>query len=199
MEFTTVGETGDTPVGVKIAMDKFGDDGVLTGADAGARASAAIERSIQRLDDDQAVFVDFSGVRAVSVPFIDASIGRLLSGRVAGFYETHPIVIFGANVDVRQTIDAALRLHHLHALALGGGSTAELLGADEVLATTLREAVRLRNFNVHQLAESLDLTPQAANNRLRLLMRSGALQRESAKPERGRGGREFRYRVPASA
>lgn len=199
MEFTNLSENGDTPVGVKIAMDKFGDDGVLTGADAGARARAAIERSIQRLGDDQAVFVDFSGVRAVSVPFIDASIGQLLSGRVAGYYESHPIVIFAADVDVRQTIDAALRLHHLHALALGGGSTAELLGADEVLATTLREAVRLRNFNVHQLAESLDLTPQAANNRLRLLMRSGALQRESAKPERGRGGREFRYRVPVSA
>lgn len=199
MEFTKIDENGDTPDGVKIAMEKFGDDGVLTGADAGARARAAIERSIQRLDDDQAVFVDFSGVRAVSVPFIDASIGRLLSGRVAGYYETHPIVIFAASVDVRQTIDAALRLHHLHVLALGGGSPAELLGAEEVLATTLREAVRLRNFNVHQLAESLDLTPQAANNRLRLLMRSGALQRESAKPERGRGGREFRYRVPVSA
>ena len=68
-----------------------------------------------------------------------------------------------------------------------------------MLATTLREAVSLRSFNVHELAERLDLTPQAANNRLRLLLRSGALQRERAKPERGRGGREFRYRVPVAA
>jgi hypothetical protein len=198
MEITKSGENGDNQIEVQISMDQFGEEGVLTGADSGTRARAAIERSIQRLEDDQAVFLDFSGVRAVSVPFIDASIGRLLSGRVAGYYETHPIVIYRAIVDVRQTIDATLRLHHLHALALGGGSGAELLGADEVLATTMREAVRLRNFNVHQLAESLDLTPQAANNRLRLLLRSGALQRERAKPERGRGGREFRYRVPAA-
>lgn len=122
-----------------------------------------------------------------------------VGGRAAGYYESHPSVIYGASVDVRQTIGAALRLHHLHALGPGGVEGAELLGADEVLATTLREAARLRTFNVHQLAESLDLTPQAANNRLRLLLRSGALQRERAKPERGRGGREFRYHVPAAA
>jgi hypothetical protein len=148
--------------------------------------------------DDQPVVLDFTDVRAVSVPFIDASLGRLLSGRAAGYYETHSMVIYGGTVDVRQTIDAALRLHHLYALALGGPLGAQLLGADELLATTLREAVRLRSFNVHELAQQLDLTPQAANNRLRLLLRSGAVQRERAKPERGHGGREFRYRIPAS-
>jgi hypothetical protein len=196
MAITTDRETGDTLIGVKVDMAQFGKDAVLTGADAGARARSALERSIQGLVDDQPVFLDFSGVRAVSVPFIDASLGRLLSGRVAGYYETHPIAVYGASEDVRLTIDATLRLHHLYALALGSPG-AELLGADEVLASTLREAVSLRDFNVHQLAERLELTPQAANNRLRLLLRSGALQRERAKPERGRGGREFRYRVPA--
>jgi hypothetical protein len=199
MEFTKSGENGDTHLNVRVAMKKFGKDGVLTGAETGTRARSAIERSIARLEDDQAVLLDFAGVRAVSVPFIDSSLGQMLSGRVSGYYETHPIVLIGATVDVRETIDAALRLHHLYALALGGREGPELLGADDVLATTLREAVKLRTFNVHQLADKLDLTPQAANNRLRLLLRSGALQRERAKPERGRGGREFRYRVPATA
>lgn len=198
MEITTSRENADSLVGVKIDMAQFGTGAVLTGADAGARAQAQIERLAATLVDDQPVFLDFSAVLAVSVPFVDASLGRLLSGRVAGYYETHPIAVFGASNDVRQTIDAALRLHHLYALALGSPGP-ELLGADEVLATTMQEAVRLVNFNVHQLAESLDLSPQAANNRLRLLLRSGALQRDRAKPERGRGGREFRYRVPAAA
>jgi hypothetical protein len=198
MEITTNRESGDTLSYVKVEMAQFGEDAVLTGAASGARARSAIERSIQRLVDDQPVVLDFSGVRAVSVPFVDASLGHLLSGWLAGYYETHPIVVYGATTDVRLTIDAALRLHHLYALALGAPG-AQLLGADEMLATTLREAVSLRSFNVHELAERLDLTPQAANNRLRLLLRSGALQRERAKPERGRGGREFRYRVPVAA
>ena len=199
MGITNVGENGHTVGVVKIEMEQFGTDAVLTGADAGARARAAIERAIEQLVDDQPVFLDFSKVRAVSVPFVDASIGRLLGGRAAGYYDTHPIVIYCASVDVLQTIDATLRLHHLYALALGGQTGAELLGADDVLTSTLQEAVRLRTFNVHQLAERLDLTPQAANNRLRLLLRSGAVQRERAKPERGHGGREFRYTVPATA
>ncbi|WP_249010496.1 hypothetical protein [Conexibacter sp. DBS9H8] len=198
MEITTSRENADSLLGVKINMAQFGTGAVLTGADAGTGAQAEIERLVATLVDDQPVFLDFSDVLAVSVPFVDASLGRLLSGRVAGYYETHPIAVFGASNDVRQTIDAALRLHHLYALALGSPGP-ELLGADEVLATTMQEAVRLVNFNVHQLAESLDLSPQAANNRLRLLLRSGALQRDRAKPERGRGGREFRYRVPAAA
>jgi hypothetical protein len=197
MAITNSGENGDSVVTMKVDMVQFGRDAVLTGADAGTEARAAIERSILQLRDDQPVFLDFSEVRAVSVPFVDAAIGRLLSGRVAGYYESHPIVVYGANVDVLETIDAMLRLHHLYALALGAQVGAVLLGADEVLATTLEEAVHLRNFNVHQLAERLDLTPQAANNRLRLLLRSGAVQRQRAKPERGHGGREFRYCVPA--
>ncbi len=196
MGITTDRETGDSLVCVKIDMALFGHGGVLTGSEAGVHARSEIERAIQGLIDDQPVFLDFGEVQAVSVPFIDSSLGRLLSGRIAGYYEEHPVVVYGANIDVRQTIDAGLRLHHLYALALGQ-SGAELLGADEVLASTLRAAVSLRDFNVHQFAERLDLTPQAANNRLRILLRSGALQRQRAKPERGRGGREFRYRIPA--
>jgi hypothetical protein len=199
VKITNKRENADNGVEVKIEMAKFGEDGILTGASAGEHARSAIERAMQHLVDDQPVFLDFTSVRAVSVPFIDGCLGRLLSGRAAGYYETHPIVVYWATIDVRETIDAALRLHHLYALALGGQRGAELLGADEVLETTLREAARLRNFNVHELAERLELTPQAANNRLRLLLRSGALQRQRAKPERGRGGREFRYSVPVSA
>jgi hypothetical protein len=199
MALTNQRENGDTVKGMHIDMSEFATDGVLSGSDSGTRARASIERAIRGLTDDQPVVLDFADVRAVSVPFIDASLGRLLSGRAAGYYESHPIVVYGGVEDVRQTIDAALRLHHLYALALGGHLGAQLLGADEVLATTLREAVRLRSFNVHELAEQLDLTPQAANNRLRTLLRSGAVQRERAKPERGHGGREFRYRIPATA
>ena len=193
MEITTARETAGNLGGVKVPMAHFGEGGVLTGVSDGEAARTSIERACQQLMDDQVIALDFAGVRAISVPFADASIGRLLSGRSAGYYENHPIAILNAVPDVRETIAASLRLHHLYVLAIGEGGP-ELLGADEVLATTMRQAAELDQFSVHELADRLDLSPQAANNRLRVLLRSGAIQRERIKP--ARGGREFRYRVP---
>jgi predicted transcriptional regulator len=43
----------------------------------------------------------------------------------------------------------------------------------------------------------MELSPQAANNRLRQLTKAGALQRERINP--AHGGREFRYSVPVAA
>src|SRR4051812_6235593 len=97
MAITNVGEIGDTDVTMRIPMQDFGNEGVLTGAEAGTAARAAIERAIEQLSDDQPVVLDFSGVRAVSVPFVDASVGQLLGGRAAGYYDTHPMVVYDAS------------------------------------------------------------------------------------------------------
>jgi hypothetical protein len=194
MEITNGREIEGNLQSVKVPMANFADGGVLSGVQEGEAARSSIERTCQQLLDDQVIALDFAGVRAISIPFADASIGRLLSGRTAGYYEDHPIVILNASPDVQETIAASLRLHHLYALSLGDGGP-QLLGADEVLATTMRQAAALKQFSVQEIASRLELSPQAANNRLRVLMKSGALQRERVKPERG--GREFRYRVPS--
>jgi hypothetical protein len=63
-------------------------------------------------------------------------------------------------------------------------------------ATIALAEARELDFTVAEIAEKLQLTPQAANNRLAHLVRSGALSRARIIP--ARGGREFRYELPVS-
>lgn len=179
---------------MKVSMREYeSSEGVLAGRDAGDRAWRDIEHRLRKVHPDEVVALDFDAINVISVPFADACLGRLLSGKVGGFYEEHPLVLWNADEDVRETIAATLKLRHLVALSLSSNG-AQLLGADDVLSQTMGAAVELGDFSVLDLAEQLNLSPQAANNRLRALTRSGALHRHRVNPRHG--GREFRYRVP---
>jgi hypothetical protein len=179
---------------MKVSMREYeSSEGVLAGREAGERARRDIERRLRKVHAHEVVALDFTSISVISFPFADACLGRLLSGKVGGFYEEHPLVLWHADEEVRETIAAALKLRHLVALSLSADGP-QLLGADEVLMETMGAAVALRDFSVLELADRLNLSPQAANNRLRALTRSGALHRQRVNPRHG--GREFRYRVP---
>lgn len=185
---------------VRIPISEFADEGVLTTREAGERARHSIERHIASLrTPNEVVALDFGGIKAISAPFAEQSIGLLLSGRLAGYYEEHPFVILEANRDVRETIGTVLRLRHLSVLSITRDDGAELLGAEETLRNTMETAVQLGDqqgdFSVNDLARELHLSAQAANNRLKQLVQSGALARRRVSPDRG--GRQFRYIVPA--
>lgn len=174
-------------------MKPFGKGGVLVTREAGVRARHDLERAIASLTPGDPVALDFAEVVAVSVPFADECLGQLLSGRLAGFYEDHPILAMNANADVAETIAAALRRRKLVLLGLFDGRV-ELLGADALLNETMEVAHRLAEFSASDLAEELGLTLQAANNRLKALLRAGAVSRTRGAPEGG--GREYEYQVP---
>jgi hypothetical protein len=67
-------------------------------------------------------------------------------------------------------------------------------GVIRLLDETIKLAQELRNFSALQIAGELGLSQQAANNRLKELVRNGALVRRRIVPERG--GKEFLYAVP---
>jgi hypothetical protein len=181
---------------VKVSMSRYGV--VLTTREAGDRAWRDIEREIQAVGENDVVAIDFDGVEAITIPYADACLARLMSGKASGFYENHPLVLTNANEDVRETIGAALSQHRLVALCLAPGGAPDLLGGDQILERTIRAAAELEDpFSVGQLVKKMDISPQAANNRLRQLTKVGALQRERINP--AHGGREFRYRVPVAA
>ena len=182
---------------MKVQLRTFADSGgLLTGRGAGAEARYSIERELATagLTPGDPIALDFEGVKAISVPFADECIGQLLSGRLAGYYEDHPVVALNADNDVAETLSATLRQRNLVLLGVSE-SDVELLGGDQLLTSTVRAARELGGpFSATDLARQLGVSPQAMNNRLKALLRSGALSRTRVMP--ARGGREFEYEIP---
>ncbi len=194
--FTTGAEsaTVSAPMWRLELLDRYAEDGVLRTAENGGELYSDVVRGLRQQKPGTPVALDFTGIRAVTVPFADHSVGQLLSGWLSGYYDDHPLVIYGADEDVRETLAAALRNRGLVALALSGGPP-ELIGGDVVLQQTVEAARDLgEEFSVSDLAERLDLSASATNNRLRALLRSGAVARKLVIPPGG--GKEFVYRFP---
>jgi hypothetical protein len=168
--------------------------GVLRTAEAGQFRYEQVMKGMRKQDPGVPVALDFTNIRAVTVPYVDASIGALLGGWLSGYHDEHPLLVYGADEDVRATITAALRARRLVILAVGPGEP-ELLGGDPVLDETVQAARELgTEFSVTDLAERLNLSAPATNNRLRTLARSGAIARRLIVPPGG--GKEFLYRFP---
>jgi|SRR5271154_1504685 len=128
----------------------------------------------------------------MSFPFADSFFTPLLSGWLAGYYDEHPIVVFGANEDVAETIDAALRLRSMGVISVSPETEAKLLGGEPALRDTIAVAAKLGKFSATRLGVELGVAPQAANNRLKALVRMGALVRVPVVVSRRRTG----VRVP---
>ncbi len=78
----------------------------------------------------------------MSFPFADSFFTPLLSGWLAGSYDEHPIVVFGANEDVAETIDAALRLRGMGVISVSPETEATLLGGEPALRDTIAVAAK---------------------------------------------------------
>lgn len=182
----------DTLTLMQVPMKRYGKQDVLDTRAGGAEARWDIERELAAASETEALVLDFDGVRAVTVPFVEECVGKLLAGRATSYYDDHPVIAINANDDVRDTLDVTLghrRLALLHA-----SDPPQLLGGDRILNTTLREAWSLRSFTATEVAARLGISAQAANNRLKALVASGALRRALIVPPGG--GKEFSYTVP---
>jgi hypothetical protein len=183
-------ESDSLHVVVRIQMKQF--DVVLDTRKAATRVRASIEREILAGEPGAAVVLDFRGVRAATVTFIDECIGVLLANHATRYYGNRPILAVNANEDVRETIAVTLASRKLALLHLM--DPPELLGGDEILNQTLSEAWNLGRFTAGDLAGNMGLSPQAVNNRLKALVRRGALRRALVVPSGG--GKEFVYAIP---
>lgn len=165
----------------------------------GRRVREDIERELARVDAGDTLVLDFSGVDGITVSFGDESIAKLVLARTAGDFTDRGFAIDGASEDVRETLETVLARRKLAAVNLRPSGEVEVLGDQGWLPDTLRAALDLKCFRASELAERLGLTPQAANNRLKLLVASGAVARELVVPEGG--GKEFSYKaaIPAGA
>jgi len=186
-EFT---ESDSLDVVVRIQMKQF--DVILDTRRAAIKVRTTIEHEILLGDPGAAVVLDFRGVRAATVTFVDECLGVLLANHATRYYGNHPILAVNANEDVSETIAVTLANRKLALLHLK--NPPELLGGDEILNQTLSKAWNLGRFTAGDLAGNMGLSPQAVNNRLKALVRRGALRRALVVPSGG--GKEFVYAIP---
>ena len=192
MDAITAITESDTLPAMHVPMKRYGKQGVLDTRAGGAEARWDIERELASASVTEALVLDFDDVRAVTVPFVEECVGKLLAGRSTSYYDDHPVIAINANDDVRDTLDVTLghrRLALLHA-----SDPPQLLGGDRILNATLREAWSLQSFTATEVAARLGISAQAANNRLKALVASGALRRALIVPPGG--GKEFAYTIP---
>ena len=159
----------------------------------GRQVRQDIEAQLAQLSPGDSLVLDFSGIDGITVSFGDETVAKLVLARIAGDFADRGLAIEGANEDVRETLETVLARRKVAAVAIGPTGDPEVLGQVGWLADTLKAALKLKSFRATELAERLGITPQAANNRLRMLVASGAVARERTVPEGG--GKEFGYRT----
>lgn len=152
-----------------------------------------LEELVRSSSPGDLVEVDLTALEAMSVSFADELIGRFLADRLTGDFQDRAVVIVGGSEDVRETLEAVLERRDAGALYRDGAGKVEALAGPTWFRETVEQANDLRVFRAHDLAERLNKSPQAVNNRLKQLAASGAVLRERGVPEGG--GKEFTYRA----
>ncbi len=163
----------------------------------GRRVREEIEQQLARLSPGDSLVVSFKGVEGITVSFGDECIAKLIVARSAGDFDDRGLVVEGMNADVCETLEAVLSRRKMAAVVLNEAHEPEILGEPIWMNETLEAAMELRSFRANDLAARLRITPQAANNRLKNLVWSGAVARERTIPEGG--GKEFSYEVVVPA
>lgn len=139
------------------------------------------------------VQISFDAVEAMTISFADEFLGRFYSSMAAGDVVTTGVLLSGFNEETREAVAICLERRDVVALAVDNNQRI-LIGRIEPLVDTFRAVLELGEFRANDLAATLSITPQNANNRLKRLVAAGALQRRQASVS-NRGGKEFVYSV----
>jgi predicted transcriptional regulator len=140
------------------------------------------------------VEIDFSGVEAMTISFADEFLGRFFTALAAGDVRPVAVLLTGLNEENTEAVTVCLERRDLAAVT-SEGTQKHLVGAQDFLVDSYQRALELQHFKASEFAESLGITPQNANNRLKRLVAAGAVQKERATTA-GRGGKEFSYALP---
>lgn len=163
----------------------------------GAQVQEALMAALRETPEGDHLGIDFGDVEDVTVSFVDEALGGLLGKRSKDeTLSARGIVLTGLNPDCRDTLDAVLKRRESAMVAVGPDlDELEIVGDRRWgwMPETLAAARRLKQFRANDLADELDMTPQASNNRLRQLVASGAVARQRVVPDGG--GKEFQYRI----
>jgi hypothetical protein len=120
------------------------------------------------------VAVRFDEVDAMTISFADEFLGRFYAALAAGDVAASGVELSGLNEETRETAAVCLERRDLVGAAVRDG-TATLLGKIDNLQTTYEAARSVGTFRAAEIATTLGITPQNANNRLKKLVEAGAM------------------------
>jgi hypothetical protein len=123
------------------------------------------------------LILDFRAVEAATPPFLQEIIDSVQSIINSAGRTGRLVVAAHMNDDVAETLGFVVARKKFP-IPHRTGSTVELLEGTPHLAETLREAQQLRSFTAPQLAERLKIKDDAATQRLKSLLKTGAVARE---------------------
>lgn len=152
-----------------------------------------LEDRLAGVNDNDCLVIDFTGVEAMSISFVDEFLGRYYGTLTTIEQPPTVVLLTGLNEDNRESITVCMQRHDL-IVAYADANTVSLLGAPAVLDETYQAASELGTFTATHLAKRLEITAPNANNRLKRLAAARALVRNRGIAHRG--GKEFTYTVP---
>jgi len=138
--------------------------------------------------------IDFSGVEAMTASFVDEFLGKFLTSDDVAKSES-TIKVTGLDEDNHYAVLVCVERRETQ-VVVHDNDLLSLVG-DRMLSETFNEAVRLETFKANDLAKSLNLSAQNANNRLKRLTAVGALRKKQVTGS-PRGGKEFVYQAVSS-
>ena len=141
-----------------------------------------------------ALDLDFSGVEAVTSPFLDEILKAVQSEMSRN--ESSLVSASAMNEDAYETLKMVLDRDH-RALTYRQADGYELVTSAPHLAETYEAAKGFVTFTTPDLAETLGLTVTAANQRLKALGEAGAVGRRPD-IDAGRGRRYLYFVLPAA-
>jgi hypothetical protein len=151
-----------------------------------------------RLDDllgereDIDLVIDFAGVEVMNISFADEFLGKFLASHDFSAKGT-TVRIAGLNADNHYSVVVCVERRETQVVVVEPDNHLVLVG-DKILAETFDQAFALGKFKANDLADTMSLTAQNANNRLKRLAHAGAVRKAQVTGST-HGGREYMYEV----
>lgn len=168
-------------------------NGILSGRERGEDLLDRLMVHMQDAEPDGVTPLDFSKIEFMDISCADEFLSKLLMRIGSGELGNRYAYIQEANLSIRETLEAVLKLRRLAALIKEAGGEISVLGT---LKTPIREALDVvlqkKQGTSSEFAEALRKNINIACNRLNALQKMGLICRVRDGSVPG-GGRQFYY------
>ena len=136
----------------------------------GAAARAEILAALESLPPDGQLVVSLAGLEVLSGSFADELIGKTYQLLVAGLHEDRTMIVDTPSLELAEGLDDKLTQRRLAMLCTRAGDWSVLGQLAEPHRETLDLIVDRQAATAKELAEALDILPNACHQRLRRLV-----------------------------